>query len=974
MSKRPFSINDIGTQIKDTVEKFQDEFEYALVTTYTVTPGYLDWFEDLDTLVCAPSDAADEIRLSENIDTDQLSIEEQDVHGKCVVLWGSERIVAWVGSFNFSHAGLFTNVEWAGRFEGTVKENFTLANLREGRVEPTAVNNDRINLLLDTVQSLVHGTPSESVEDALRRWPTEPVLVHSGAGNSLRRSVTRALDGVSGDVTLSYFTANVNKTGVRKLTSLAPPDVDEDHIAVEVYGSKPSAIIDDTQPSIGSFLGSNDVLELEDQYRDFVLRTRLGGDDGEVLPSGSQIREGLAHLKVLVISETEGDQTEIRDVLLTSANLTANAWETRGTNVEYGVWLRNSNRVASAGTFFLNSLAECYGRADERTLTEIDERIEAGSGGFLPFDRCSIADLTGVHLQSSGKTLNIEWPDDEIPYDIDGGKWFLRDIVTGEPDIPDANLSEHSVRIDSLRADRQQNRYVEALELQVRTTVEAPAYELSGKDLTRLANDSLDQPIEDWDRIVIDGAVYPADTKIPREVLESGDSGYLYRSHERALSRTVRLNADHLKSAGFNDPLLPETILTDVTATRLEVDGLGELPCLDLTFAPGLSPPTDSIEFQTATGAMEPVGWIETTDGRRYVFEPTSSPLSLTVSPGRPFATHYPDESHDCTLPKYDSNTGRTFDMVTARLEQLRDVDPLYTLADVSVPDIPDLDVDIDPFVHEDTALSISLTVETDNDVPIQNTAYETIRQGYFYDPPIKQDSSETYTPPAPYSKVEVRGLLGLETAAGPLWMYAGATTIDTRKRLITTLRPTADVPMSLPLMSLDPDQVIMWLGFDFDNLVVEDVGEDTVEDLVFECWRGETKLDQSRPIRALKGPPEYFAVPLFTSHLKESVMYRVVIRPSESETKYAWSANEYEISLEQQTNEDFKLDIDGQRTFTIRDDATAKPMIDLPRLSRVRLGEEFLYHACLENEPGLRPKTIRQWEEVVLHFVKGGE
>jgi hypothetical protein len=890
-----------------------------------------------------------------------------------VVLWGSKRIVAWVGSFNFSHAGLFTNVEWAGRFEGTVKETFTLTNLREGRVEPTAVNNDRINLLLDTIQSLVHGTQSESVEDALRRWPTEPVLVHSGAGNSLRRSVTRALDGVSEDVTLSYFTANVNKTGVRKLTSLAPPDVDEEQIAVEVYGSQPSAVIDDTQPSIGSFLGSDDVQELEEQFREFVLRTRLGGDDGEVLPSGSQIRGGLAHLKVLVISETEGDQKEIREVLLTSANLTANAWEKRGDNVEYGIWLRNSRRVASAGTFFLNSLAECYGRADERTLTEIDERIEAGSGGFLPFDRRSIADLTAAHLRSSAETLNIEWPDDEVSYQIDGGKWFLRDIVTGELDILDANLSEHSVRIESLGADRQQNRYVAALELQVQTSVEAPAYELSGKDLTRLANDSLDQPIEDWDRIAIDGVVYPADTKIPRDILESGDSGYLYRCHERTLSRTVRLDADHLKSAGFNDPLVPETILTDVTATRLVVDGLGELPCIDLTFAPGLSPPTDSIEFRTATAAMDPVGWMKTTDGRRYFFEPTSSPLSLTVSPGRPFATHYPNESHDCTLPKYDSDAGRTLDTVTTRLERLRDVEPVYTLSDVSVPDIPDLDTEIDPFVHEDTALSISLTVENGNDVPVQNTAYETIRQGYFYDPPIKRDSAETYTPPAPYSKVEIRGLLGLETAAEPLWMYAGATTLNTRKRLITTLRPTADVPTSLPLMSLDPDQVIMWLGFDFDDLVVEDVGEDAVEALVFECWRGKTKLDQSRSIRALKEPPEYFAVPLFTSHLEESVTYRVVIQPSESETKYAWSANEYKISLEQQPNEDFKLDIDNQMSFTISDDATAKPMIDLPRLSRVQLGEELPYHPYLENESTHRPETIRQREEVVLHFVKGG-
>ncbi len=137
----------------------------------------------------------------------------------------------------------------------------------------------------------------------------------------------------------------------------------------------------------------------------------------------------------------------------------------------------------------------------------------------------------------------------------------------------------------------------------------------------------------------------------------------------------------------------------------------------------------------------------------------------------------------------------------------------------------------------------------------LQTHAYESSREGYFYNPRIKHDSTETFTPPVPYSKVTIRGLLGVETDAEPFWLYTDTATIDARKRLITSLHSSADVPKELPFTSLNPEQAIMWLGFDFDDLVGDDVGNNAFDDLIFECWRDETKLKQSQPIRALKEP-----------------------------------------------------------------------------------------------------------------------
>jgi hypothetical protein len=973
MGKQPFAVDDVGAQIKETLEGSDTAFEHALITTYTATPGYLDWFDELDTLVCTPSDTADKIRLSEDVEHDDLTILEEDVHGKCVVVWGPDRIVAWSGSFNLSHAGLFSNVEWASRFEGTVKTEFTLDDLRAGQIPSKATNNDRITQLLDTVQSLLRETPTERVEDALRRWPTEPIVVHSGRGESLRRSVRQCLRETSGDVTLSYFTPNVNKTGIKELTALAPPGLPDDQLGIEVYGADPSAVIDTTQPSIGSFLGTADVDELTAQYGEFSLHTRFPGDDGETLPSGSQIRGGLAHLKVLLVTETVGTETVLTDVLLTSANLTANAWKKNGGNVEYGIWLRDSDRIETVGNFFTESLAECYGRADVQTLTDIDERIEAGSGGFLPYTRQSIGDLVSATLTASATEVVINWPDETVPFDIEHAHWYVRDIVTGELTTQEATVAAGGKRISAPAEIDLANQYIESVDLQVTTPLETPVYRLSGSQLTELANDDLDEPIEEWDRLLIGATTYSTTTTLPTDVLEAAEVGYLYRSYDRPLTRSIRLEASQLESAGFEDPFLPAAVITTVRPTTQDIDGVGQLPCLDVTFASGVTPPTDCLEFESETAAVQPVGWIDTPDGRQYAFKPQLAAESLTVSLGEPFDTHYPAEHHECALPTGEGDTHIDSDTTERRLRQVSAVSPQYSLSAISVPDIPGVESAVDPFIHEDTALEISLP---ERNVPFtaETHAYEFSRAGYFYSPPQQKDCTEPLTPPAPYASLTVQGLLGVETDTGTLWLSTDTATIDVRKRLVSTIEPSADIPESIPFASLPPDQAIMWLGFDFDDIVVEDVGDDVVEGLVFECWRDEEKLEQSRPIRALRSPPEYVAVPLFRSLFGATSTYRIVIRPAETGTKYAWSANEYRVGLERQSEARVKFTVDGHATFGIRnDDQAPLPMINLDRLLRVRLGEELPYHPYLENLGERRLETIQQTSEVLLRFGEAG-
>ncbi len=113
--------------------------------------------------------------------------------------------------------------------------------------------------------------------------------------------------------------------------------------------------------------------------------------------------------------------------------------------------------------------------------------------------------------------------------------------------------------------------------------------------------------------------------------------------------------------------------------------------------------------------------------------------------------------------------------------------------------------------------------------------------------------------------------------------------------------------------------------------------------------------------------------MPLFHSLLEKSVTYRVIVRPAERGTKYAWSADEHQITLERRSRDTLKFAIDGHATFEIHDDDTASlPMIDLDRLSKVHLGRVIRYHSCLDGDDKRRLETIRQTSEVVLGFVKG--
>ena len=961
MSDASFLIDDIGDQL-ETALTDHDRYEHALITTYTVSPTRLAWFEDLNTAVCAPESALSTIRRADSVDDTAFTLYEDDIHGKCVILWSDTEITCWTGSFNLTYSGLSDNVEWSGCFDGGVTDPFDLTDIRMNTVPDSPTNNPLIDQLLDVVQSIIGGANPTHADDHFRRTVGEPVVVHSGTGNTLRRSLPRILEDAQGPVELTYFTPALNKTGVETLTDLVPAHLAAEDLQISVYGARPKAAIDPTEPTVGTFVTSEHVADLKRRFGEFNLWTRISGEEGNTLPSGSQIRRGLAHLKVLLIAYTDADGHDQRDVLLTSANLTDNAWKPTGGNIEFGVWLRDPGRCDAAYNFFTETLADCYAHADEQTLQDIDARLAAGTD-FEPYAQRSLSDLFTIAPAETGAALTFTPPADSLPVTITGCTWILRDIVTGDIDRLDSDVTETAAgwRCNIPAAPAGSNKCLARLEVSVETPIDTPAYELSPTQRDQLATGAF--ALDEWDHLVVDDTVYDTSETVPASLLEDASTAWVYREYTTDLPQTLRLTPDTLTAAGISDPFLPTDFITAVEPTTVTLD-IGEIfPAVAVEFAESITPPLDSFTFTAPDDQITPIGWTDTTAGRHYIFAPAHASTTITIEPATPFADHYPETAAECTLPATEHD-----DITPSLTTALSQITPDYTLANTTLPDPQDTDHAIDHFIHEDTALTVTLT-----DLPPRlataDHAYLQRRTGYFYHAPTKHSCTDSFTPTAPYATVQLHGLLGLSTNGNQAWFITDATTFTARKRLVETLRLDPDIPTTAAITGSDDLAPLGWLGLDLAAIALEDVGEQLLEHLTVSVWRNGTPLPVSDPLRALQSGPQYYAIPLLPSLRDTSATYHIVVQPPGDNAKYAWAATEIKITLTHDSGRTYRLDIDGTTKYPIEDNPTEDGhMLTLDRLHRTRFSTEARYIPALP-ELTRKPDTLTLQQETVLRL-----
>jgi len=331
------SIGDVGEDLRDDIES--GGYDNYVIFTYGISPGLLGWFpDDSDVLIYTKEKDAN---IPESEYGDNIRIEPENIHAKIYLMWDKNEISCYLGSFNFTRSGLFEDVEWETKFTDRLDRKLELRELDSGSLpSPMIAGNEMINQVVDFVSSVLSGRDPEYSDNISGNALDEIALVHTEESNTLKKAITDMLK--EGDShTIRYYTPYVNKRGVHEFKSYIPDSVDKEKVSFRVYTAKPKESISGSN----NFLKSDHVYELDTEFDSFDVYTRneVGGD---VLGDGDKIRMGFAHLKVVQVISAKDDGDEVTQTLLTTANLTRNAWKELSGNKEIGVWIRDEEANA----------------------------------------------------------------------------------------------------------------------------------------------------------------------------------------------------------------------------------------------------------------------------------------------------------------------------------------------------------------------------------------------------------------------------------------------------------------------------------------------------------------------------------------------------------------------------------------------------------------------------------------------------
>jgi hypothetical protein len=213
-------IIGIGDQLREEIRS--GEFNRYVIFTYGIKPEYLDWFEDSDLLaICGPNETIETVRNASTPTT--VSTYSRQTHAKIYLLYNSERIVAYLGSFNFTRPGLYESVEWGARYEGEMAATQpTPEELVMGSVDPEMTTEPVIDQIISVVGASMNGGDTDVADS----WATNTTygegVVHTLRANTLQESIAEMTRSLDGSLSLTYYTPFVTRAGIEEFTNHLP--------------------------------------------------------------------------------------------------------------------------------------------------------------------------------------------------------------------------------------------------------------------------------------------------------------------------------------------------------------------------------------------------------------------------------------------------------------------------------------------------------------------------------------------------------------------------------------------------------------------------------------------------------------------------------------------------------------------------------------------------------------------------------
>jgi len=856
-------LGNAGPEFEQDLQS--SEYDRYLIFTYGISPELLSWFDASDTVaVCGPDDTTEAVH--KNTGGVDATVETRTVqsHAKLYLMWGEDRITCWLGSFNFTYSGIYESVEWAARFSDTLEYDPTPEELLAGDVNDELTSSWQTRQAIELIGSAFTGDDTGWADSLLQNTEYPHVLVHSHRSNTLKRALRNELSDAAGTVSITYYAPFVNARGVELFAETLTPDVRPEDIDLTVRTCRLSEI-----GNQDTGLSSSHIADFEQRFDDFAYQVRAPGDQGDQLRGGRELRSGFAHQKIVGLRFVDREGQEQRISLLTTANLTKNAWQHNSGNFEIGLLLRDHTENEQLHDFLGSQLPYCYERPRDR---ELDEAVSSSSES-VSFKEVWLEDLVRDRLDLREDALELAWSPSLVTLDAVTATVYYRDLLDGSrsPETVTLEPVEEGHRAEIPPLTPQSNSVIDFIELDIETSFRPPERRLTNPGIGRLQSGELSLSEYPGDVVVYGGSAEPVDEF---DIDATGASEIWLRA-EYPESRTLTVLHEPR-----SQPHLDETFVQGVSTGAVTADGVGGLSFLDVTVDGAITPRHDQLLLRRPTGGpMEYLGYATPDAGTlRYYFDEChgGDTVEFTIAP--PLDRYYRLDDRQVSLPQPDAGTAEAVQTFASSQLTAKPVGDSTIIDDQTAVS----------FEAEATELPQDEAVEVHWGVRGYDRFGETLAL------------DETLAPQEPHRRLWFRGAVSLDVAGTVVTVLTQRNSVGIKEQPFVAEVPVREDLLSthLDLRSLSRHKLLAWLVIDRSELLKPAV-RDTDRHLKVSV--SESGTDYRAVICPVLDDGELLCLPLIGAHRDRTLRY-------EFEFKLQGGRPEIEYYASRQATLDFEV------------------------------------------------------------------
>ncbi len=899
------TLIDIGEKFREDIKS--GKFDNFLFVTYGVEPGLIKWFpEGSEITIMTRRQEVEEIKNSEYAGRVKTRI--LDSHAKIYLMWNEAEIKCWIGSFNFTGGGLFSNIEWSTFFKGKLTKPL---EIEEGSFPHRPTDNYIINQILDVYKSIRTEKNPQFTDNLFQNSQFPLILLHSNGSNTLKKSLKRIIGG--GELKeIVYVTPFFGKEGIMKFI---PQTMNPKDVKLKVLTNKPSKSHYDP----GNFPKSEKIDELEDKLGEFKLLKRSSKGEGTTLPSGTEIRNEFIHMKLIGLLVEDKNGEEKFHSIFTSANLSKRVWGDNSRGIEVGIWNRDPEDNKKI-RLFLENFESCFSEPDDEDLEEIDEtlrELEEKKKTEEVWLEDALRDSTiisedSIKIEKSSLLPEIQ----NLTCSV-----FFKDLINGGQKKEEIEFSEKEDcfwgEINLLK--ERKNLVIDFIKISFDTNLIEPQEKVKEKNIEEYI-ENIEGLREDWNSIIVNGkTISTSEDSLDIEKSEA-ENILLRKTGQSTNSKNILIERVE------KQPHLKDGFIIDQSTSLETVQGFGKVYEVELATNQALDPPFDTVGFYKNQGKkVDFIGFSKEGNRLYYYFSPAIGENKLSLRIEEPYRRYFRGEAHKIELPRYEGEAG-------ANLESLREMEFEHSLAGEKYDHAPE-EFNESNFISEKSSLRIKPPKRGIERFENAEIKYIWREGSLFYKKPEIQPIKQEFKPSNPYSRVYYRGVIQREHKGRTVNFITPKKSFRVRKNLVESLNIEIDnFPNELPLDNLSEGSLLGWLKLEEGDIDYDESAKILREKPTVAVYKNGEKIP-NKTFGVLNSGRVIF-VPVFLKDLGPRNQFIFAVRFKEDTpftSNFAWHIKRKIYEITQEGREKIKIkDKKKGSLFPIMDNEEAQEEIGL--------------------------------------------